>query len=132
MSGEKKVLIIDDEPDAIDITEAMLSTIGGIKTISAQDGVSGLAKVNESKPNMVILDVQMPGKDGFEVFADLKRDSATKDIPVIMLTGVEEKTGIGFSADNMSEYLGEEPDAYIEKPVDAEMLIKTVVRLLGM
>jgi two-component system, OmpR family, alkaline phosphatase synthesis response regulator PhoP len=131
MSDEKQVLIIDDEPDAIDITEAMLSTIEGITTISSQDGINGLAKARESLPDMVILDVQMPGKNGFEVFADLKKDSATKDIPVIMLTGVEVQAGIGFSADNMFEFLGEEPDAYIEKPVDAEMLLKTVSRLLG-
>ena len=131
MSDKKKVLIIDDEPDAIDITEAMLSTIEGITTISAQDGITGLEKAKESIPDLVILDVQMPGKNGFEVFTDMKNNSTTKNIPVIMLTGVEVQSGIGFSADNMYEFLGEEPDAYIEKPVDAEMLQKTVTRLLG-
>ena len=132
MSDEKKILIIDDEPDAIDITETMLSIFDGITILSASDGVSGLAEAKEADPDLVILDVQMPGKNGFDVFSDLKKDGATKDIPVIMLTGVEEKTGIGFSSNSMNEFLGYEPDAYIEKPVNPDRLQKTVARLLGL
>ncbi|MFC1485680.1 two-component system response regulator [Candidatus Latescibacterota bacterium] len=132
MAENKMILIIDDEPDAIDITEAMLSEIEGIATLSAQDGVSGLAKAKESIPDLIILDVQMPGKNGFDVFSDLKKNDSTKHIPVIMLTGVEAKTGIGFSAENMYDFIGYEPNAYIDKPVDAEMLQKTVKKLLNL
>ena len=132
MSDEKRILIVDDEPDAVEITEAMLSEIEGITTMSANDGASGLAKAQESVPDLIILDVQMPGKSGFDVFPELKKGEKTKDIPVIMLTGVGEKTGLGFSARHMEEYLGTEPEAYIEKPVDAETLQKTVKKLLGL
>jgi CheY-like chemotaxis protein len=132
MSEEKKrVLIVDDEPDAIDIVETYLSEIRGIITLSASDGDSGLEKAKETKPDLIILDVQMPGKSGFDVFRELKKDESFKDTPVIMLTGVKEKTGLGFSADDMHEYLGSEPEAYIEKPVDAVTLQKTASRLLG-
>lgn len=129
---EKKVLIVDDEPDAIDIAEAMLSEIDCITVLSANDGESGLAKAREAIPDLIILDVQMPGKSGFDVFADLKRDDATKNIPVVMLTGVGDRTGLSFSADEMKEFLGSEPEAYIEKPVDAETLQKTVSKVLGL
>ena len=131
MSEEKKVLIIDDEPDNVAIVETMLSELGGICTISAPDGYSGLEQAKKAKPDLIILDVQMPGKSGFEVFSELKKDDSTKDIPVIMLTGIGEKIGIRFSADNMGEFLGAYPDAYIEKPVDAEKLQRTVSGLIG-
>lgn len=131
MSNEKRVLIVDDEPDAIDIAEAMLSEIDGIIIMSANDGNSGLEKAKETKPNLIILDVQMPGKNGFEVFAELKKDESLKNTPVVMLTGIEEKTGMGFSAENIKEFIGSEPEAYIEKPVDAVTLQNTVSRLLG-
>jgi CheY-like chemotaxis protein len=132
MKSEKKVLIVDDEPDAVDITEAVLSEIEGVTSSSANDGNSGLAAAKESKPDLIILDVQMPDKSGFDVFADLQKDESTKDIPVIMLTGVKEKVGIGFSADQMKEFLGHEPAAYVEKPVDAEKLQGIVTKLLGL
>ena len=132
MSDEKKVLIVDDEPDAIEIVESILSDIGGITTFSASDGNSGLEKAKEIKPDLIILDGQMPGKSGFDMFDDLNRREDTKDIPVIMLTGIREKTGIGFSGEAMGDYYGKEPAAYIEKPVDAEKLQETASKLLGL
>ena len=130
MADAKSVLIVDDEQDAVDIVEAMLSDIEGVSTMSANDGDDGLSKAKEAKPDLVILDVQMPGMNGFDVFAELKKDDATKAIPVIMLTGVAEKTGIGFSGKDMKDFIGKEPDAYIEKPVEAEKLQQTVSQLL--
>ena len=132
MSETKTVLIIDDEPDAIQIVETMLSEVEGVAVVSAPDGDSGLAKVRESKPDIILLDVQMPGKDGFDVFAELKSDETTADIPVVMLTGVADKTGLRFSSDEMGEFLGKEPDAYIEKPVDPATLQETVSKILGL
>ncbi len=131
MSNEKRVLIVDDEPDAIDIVESMLSEIEGVSTLSANDGNSGLEKAKEAKPDLIILDVQMPGKNGFEVYYELKKNESTKDIPVIMLTGIGEKTGIRFSSQNMEEFIGTPPEAYIEKPVDAVTLQNTVSKLIG-
>lgn len=131
MAVEKKVLIVDDEQDAVDIVEAMLSEIEGITTISAGDGAAGLQKARNEAPDMIILDVQMPVLDGFQVFADLGRDESTKEIPVAMLTGVAEKTGLRFSSDQMKEYFGREPMAYIEKPVDPGTLQKIVSKALG-
>ena len=131
MSDEKRVLIVEDELDAVDIVEAALSEISGVTTLSANDGNSGLEKAKETRPDLIILDVHMPGKSGFEVFSALKKDESLKDTPVVMLTGVKEKTGLGFSAEDMGEYLGSEPEAYIEKPVDPVRLQNIVSRLLG-
>ena len=132
MADAKTVLIVDDEQDAVEFVQAVLSEIGGIAPISANDGVSGLQKAKESTPDLIILDVQMPGKSGFDVFLDLKKEESTKNIPIIMLTGVAEKVGIRFSGKDMGDFMGEEPQVYIEKPVDPEELKSTVSKLLGL
>ena len=132
MADAKTVLIVDDEQDAVEFVQAVLSEIGGIAPISANDGVSGLQKAKESTPDLIILDVQMPGKSGFDVFLDLKKEASTKNIPIIMLTGVAEKVGIRFSGKDMGDFMGEEPQVYIEKPVDPEELKSTVSKLLGL
>jgi CheY-like chemotaxis protein len=82
-------------------------------------------------PDLIILDVQMPGKDGFATFADMRGNESLADVPIVMLTGVGERLGLRFSAEDMGDYFGEEPDAYVEKPVDPEALQETVQRLLG-
>ena len=73
-----------------------------------------------------MLDVQMPSESGFTAYADLRQNPATANIPVIMVTGIAEKTGMRFSAKAMGEYIGKEPEAYLEKPVDSEVLKSTV------
>ena len=132
MSDAKTVLIVDDEPDAVAFVETALSEIEGVATISANDGLSGLEKAKETKPDLIILDVQMPGKNGFDVFMDLRNEQSMKDTPVIMLTGIADKVGIRFSGSDMGDFMGKEPDAYIEKPVDPAELQKTVSRVLGL
>ena len=132
MSETKKILLVDDEPDAIAIVEAMLSELGEFVIFTASDGLAGLEKAKAVQPDLIILDVQMPGKSGFYVFSDLRKNESTKDIPVIMLTGIAEQTGIGFSAHDMGDLLGEEPNAYLEKPIEAAALQRTAAKLLGL
>lgn len=83
------------------------------------------------RPALIVLDVQMPEKDGFVMFADLIKDPDTKDIKVIMLTGVADKVGIRFSGEEMGDFLGKEPDAYVEKPIDPEAFKRVVRRVMG-
>jgi CheY-like chemotaxis protein len=130
--ADKRVLIVDDEADAIAIAESILSDLDGVTTIAASGGDEGISSAKANQPDMILLDVQMPGKSGFDVFVELRKDEATAGIPVVMVTGIEEKTGIGFSKDEMGDFLGKEPEAYIEKPVDPEELQKTVRGILGL
>ena len=99
--------------------------------LHAYDGKAALEMAASEKPDLVILDVQMPEKNGFEVFAELRKGEQTKGIPVIMLTAVSERTGIPFSARDLGDYYGSEPDAYIDKPIKPEKLRETVRNLLG-
>jgi CheY-like chemotaxis protein len=126
----KKVLIVDDEPDAVDFTQEIVEG-EGYTVVTASDGSKGLAAMRRENPDLVILDVQMPDMDGFEVFQAMKKDKALKKIPVVMLTGIREKVGIGFSADEMKDYMGERPNDYIEKPIDPVKLKAALDKILG-
>ena len=128
MGDEKKtVLIADDEVDAIEFVRNVLEEEFDVTGVG--DGAQALTKAKENPPALIILDVQMPKKDGFATFNELRQDPATKAIPVIMLTAVTKRTGIQFSADDMEQYMGERPDAYVEKPIDPDTLLQTARRL---
>jgi len=124
--SKKKILIVDDEPDAVRFVEAVLEELPELELISSEDGEDGLSKAAEIIPDLVILDVMMPGKDGFKVFYELQKNEQTKGIPVIMLTGVADKIGIRFFKEDMSKFMGKAPLDYIEKPLDPERLLKSV------
>ena len=89
----KKILIIDDEQDFIDMIKMRLEA-GGHVVESANDGLAGLKKASEIDPGLIFLDVMMPVMDGFETLRKLKREDATKLIPVIMLTARGESSAI--------------------------------------
>ena len=128
--GKAKILVVDDEPDAVEFVKTVLEE-AGYEVVSASNGVQGLEKAQAELPNLIILDVQMPEKDGFATFGDLRRDPQLKEIPVIMLTGVGEKVGISFSAEDMGDYLGASPEAYVDKPISPGELVEKVEELLG-
>ena len=123
------ILIIDDDPDIVEAMKVVLQT-RDYKVTSAGSGEEGLKKVKTDKPNLVILDIMMEKDDaGFDVARELKNDPSTKDIPILMLTAIKEKTGLSFNAE-----AGDETwlpvDDYVEKPLKPEELISKVESLL--
>ena len=125
-----KALVVDDERDARDFVRAILEGEGW-EVAEAVDGDDGLKQASASRPDLIILDVQMPNKNGFVVFGALAENPETKDCKVIMLTGVREKTGIGFSANDMGEFIGGEPNAYIEKPIEPDTFKRVVAEVMS-
>ena len=122
------VLVVDDESDARAFVSAVLEAEGWDVT-EAEDGEKGLELIRKLKPDLVVLDVQMPNMNGFDVFRRLAEDAEIRDTKVIMLTGVAEKTGLGFSAEDMEQFLGRKPAAYIEKPINPASLRRVVARV---
>jgi CheY-like chemotaxis protein len=86
-TGKKRILVTDDEPDIVDIITRMLEG-SGYDTIKAYSGEECLEKAARYKPDLVFLDIMMKTMDGWEVASLLKKDPATRDIPVIMVTAV--------------------------------------------
>jgi DNA-binding response OmpR family regulator len=84
----KKILFIEDEPHLQKAVGEVLKQ-EGFKIFSALDGEEGIKSAKKEKPNLILLDLILPKKDGFEVLAELKADQKLKDIPVIILTNLE-------------------------------------------
>ena len=112
------VLVIDDDPDAIYLLQENLAE-AGYQVVGARDGDEGMQKAKNLKPHAITLDVVMPGKDGWQVLHDLKRDPATCDIPIILLTIVDKKA-LGYQ-------LGAAD--YLLKPLDREALLAALQRV---
>jgi len=129
MSGCPKVLIADDEQDCIDFVRETLADMS-CELLTAMDGEEAIRVAREHKPDLIILDVQMPKKDGFAVFSELRGDSELASVPVIMLTAVTQRTGLKFDAKDMGEYMGSEPEAYVDKPIEPIVLKQTIKKLL--
>ena len=87
MANNKKILVVEDDPMISSIYEAKFSA-AGFKVLIAADGGQGLELAKKEKPDLIILDVILPGLDGFSVLEELKKNQSTKKIPVIMLTNL--------------------------------------------
>ena len=81
-----KVLVVDDEDDIRRIAALSLSAVGGMDVCEAAGGAAGLRQAREERPDVVLLDMMMPGMDGVETFHALKADPETAGIPVVFLT----------------------------------------------
>ena len=82
----KKVLLIDDEEDIREVAALTLETMAGMEVISACDGITGLKKAESERPDVILLDVMMPGMDGPTTFQRLQQSESTRSIPVIFMT----------------------------------------------
>ena len=129
MTDTATILIADDEQECIDFVRDTFADTP-YEVVSAADGEETLAVARQTRPQLIILDVQIPKRNGFEVFAELQADEALSSIPVVMLTGIGQRLGMDFSEEDMGQYLGNEPAAYIEKPIEPVVLKQTVNRLL--
>jgi len=124
-----KILVIDDDFDNVTFVETVLRKAGHT-TIYATDGAQGIKKTFTESPDLVILDLQMPSMNGFEVFKCIREDENTRRIPVVMVTGIRDRIGRGYSKHDMKAFFGEEPEAYLEKPVSPDELLDAVKQIL--
>ena len=130
MSKQSRILLIDDDKDVHAVVKKVLEP-KSYEVISAYDGFEGLTKVVEERPDLIILDVIMPGKHGFDVVHELKTDEKYhffSNIPVLMLTVYpEDREKMHLS---MREGMMMEAEDYLQKPVDPKELLKRVEDLL--
>jgi two-component system alkaline phosphatase synthesis response regulator PhoP len=118
----KRILAIDDDPCALMLISLTLE-LEGYQVITATDGYEGLRKIKEEKPDLLILDIMMPGMNGFDVCHDLRTDPETASLPVIMLSArtLPQDQMRGFQVGT---------DDYLTKPVSPVELLRTVSALL--
>lgn len=126
-STEKRILLIDDEKEFCSLVKKNLEIMGDFVVFIASDGKEGIKLAKKEIPDLILLDIHMPGMDGFEVLEKLKKDSETMDIPVAMLTVIKDQA----SKERASQLYVE---AYIAKsiePIDLKAKINKILSLRG-
>ena len=117
-----KVLIVDDNLQNLELLQAYLEELP-IETLTATDGVEAMRMVAEHNPDLILLDIMMPKMSGFEVCDKLKANPETKDIPVIMITALNEISDIERGVESGT-------DDFLTKPVNKLELLTRVKSLL--
>jgi DNA-binding response OmpR family regulator len=115
-----RILVIDDDPDMVTIISMLLTTNGHSPT-GAYGGEEGLKIAREMLPDLILLDLMMPGIDGFEVLSDLRSYSSTENIPVVLVTAM-------CSAENEERARSMGAQAYITKPYRRDKFMETIRR----
>ena len=118
-----KVLVVDDEPNIVLSLEFLMQQ-AGFDVETAEDGEGALTKVEQSPPDLILLDISLPGISGFDVLEQLRQDSRYARLPIIMLTAhgreVEREKGLALGADD-----------YVTKPFSTQALVEKVKALLS-
>ena len=115
-------LIVDDSATDMEVLSSCLQQ-GGMNVLTAKSGEEALTKAGSHKPDVIVLDIVLPGRSGFEICRELKAEAETSNIPVVLCStkGTE-----------MDKFWGmkQGADAYLPKPVDQEELVRTVKQLM--
>lgn len=117
------ILIVDDSPTETHILKGIVES-GGYRVITASDGESGVAAAKESRPDLVLMDVVMPGLNGFQATRQLSKSPETQDIPVIVVTTKDQETDRAWG-------LRQGAKEYVVKPVAAEDLLGKIRNILA-
>lgn len=121
MKGQQKVLVVEDNFATRTMIASMLE-LEGYEVVSVADGSSVAPSLAESVPNLVILDIMLPGLDGFEVLKQIRDADRTRELPVLMLTALDD-------ADSTWKGWTGGCDYYMNKPFDTEDLLSVVHNL---
>jgi len=125
MERIRKILVIDDEPDVVSYLSAFLED-EGFQVLTASNGPDGLALAREEAPDLITLDITMPGMSGIEVLTSLRRDDDLNCIPVVIITGVT-------SFDKLTDYRDVRvPEGFMQKPIDLVKLLSTIEDILNL
>jgi CheY-like chemotaxis protein len=126
----KQILIVDDDKDLVEALKTILES-AGYQITTASNGNEGWEKVQKSRPDLAIVDVVMDTiADGVRLTQRFRSDEKLKDMRILMLTGIREKTGFNLRPDSAEGFLYLPVDKFLEKPVDPSVLLNAVAELL--
>ena len=129
---KKTVLVVEDELDMRIFISTLLET-SGYQPVLTKNGTEGLLKAKDIFPDLIILDVMMPGEGGVQMYRQLQTDDSLRNIPVILLSAVAQSTFAHYLKMLNARVGGSipQPAAYLEKPPEAEELLKLTERFIG-
>jgi CheY-like chemotaxis protein len=128
MSDKQHILVVDDDPDLVESITMKLES-NNFRVTKAYDGVEAWERIKEDRPDLILLDVMMPRKDGYAVCDEIKKDDQYKDITVVLLTAV----GDAVTTTNYTHFGGKTTLAedFIPKPIDLDKLMDIVKENFG-
>ena len=128
--GPAKILIVDDERDIVDYLSVALDDAGfEVAGLTTTEGA--LERIRAERPDVVLLDVMMPGRTGLSLYRAMREGEATRAIPVVIISGWERTDGFSRAgADEVEPERRPAPDGYLEKPITVPTLLATLRRLL--
>ena len=136
----KVALVVDDELAQIEYISAILDD-NHMTAVTASNGIEAMNKLGEAKPDVIILDLMMPEESGMKFFHKLKMKEEYKDIPVIIVSGASQVTGVDLKSiiydkdfrERKEKVFGIDaaPDAFLEKPVEPDTLMTTIKEYLS-
>ena len=118
----KRILVVEDEPRVLKVLEKRLQ-LAGYEVISAMDGIAGLELAKSGKPDLVVLDLMLPGMDGREICWAIRHDPERSQLPILMLTVLAQDSDV-----YRGMVVG--ANAYLTKPFDSEVLLRRIADLL--
>ena len=121
--GKHTVLLAEDNPQHLELLEAYMEEVPEAHIVTATNGLEALAKIQETSPVLILLDIMMPKMSGFEVCKRVKADPKTRDITIVMVTALSETGDVERAAECGT-------DDYLSKPVDRKELVDLVHKIL--
>lgn len=122
--NEIRILVVDDNPDLLAAVSLALETMGGFSVISAANGIEGLEQFFIERPDCMVIDVKMPGLDGYQLVKSIRGDPASAATPLVILTALAQDrdrfTGLATGADQ-----------YLIKPVKPQELVGAIHRAIS-
>lgn len=119
---DKKILIVDDDPSIVELLKIVLEDYG-FKTVSAYDGEEAIEKIKKERPDLVLLDIMLPTKDGYFVLDEIKKMPEFKILPIVIISAKIREVDISFGIQKGAT-------DYFTKPLDIDKLISRVKELL--
>jgi DNA-binding response OmpR family regulator len=128
MNEKKLILVVDDDPDLVEAVALKLES-ENFRVSKAYDGIEAMDQIKKDKPALMLLDVMMPRKNGYQLCEELKKSQEYKDILILLLTAV----GEAVPSTNYTHWDGKNTlaDDYIPKPIDLEKLLGIIKDYLG-
>ncbi len=127
MKAQKKILVVDDDPDFVEGVRIVLEK-NDFEVVAASSGKECLERIKKKVPDLILLDIMMPKKSGFEVCKELKSNIEYNRIPVVMVTALKKE--LSRTSYSIAEGLELEAEDYLEKPIEPKELVSRLRGIL--
>ena len=123
-----KVLVVDDEEDIVAYLVAVLQD-NGFRALGESDAAAVLETIRKERPDLILLDIMMPGQSGLSLYRAIRKDPDTAEIPVFIISGYSRDKDFAVMAGGLEAQVARLPDGYLEKPISIPMLLQDLHEL---